>query len=416
LRASAWNALEHGLTRLLDAASTLLLLWFLSPEMFAKLAVAQAVAAPLLLVFVSPETILYKEYARWRAEGDAPFAWRVRILRRFGWAKAAVVLPLAAAVAAVGGAGFWAIVWAFFLFLAPQIAGTDRELLRLGLRLRALNLLTLAQKAIVLAGTLAAIRLFRDPLPPLAGASALAALSTAALARVLVERQWGAKAEAPAGERWNRFLAGVFSEFTLWQHAAGVLLNWIQTMDVFFLGLFRVPAREVGLYGSVLKVVNFSLLLPHALANLFSIWVGRRGDSSDGRKRERGVAARSSLLLAGVGLLQAAILILLGETIYGLLSHGRWTEEEIARMVRWTVWIASGTAVLGTGFVAMNWAMLRDRMRMVFLRVSLPAAVLAFLIYGAMVRGLGLDGAARANLPVAAIFAGLAILHARRSL
>jgi O-antigen/teichoic acid export membrane protein len=231
-----------------------------------------------------------------------------------------------------------------------------------------------------------------------------------------VESRWRAKAEAPEGERWRSFLFGVFSEFTLWQHAAGVLLHWIQTMDVFFLGLFRVPAREVGLYGTVLKVVNFSLLLPHALANLFSVWVGRRADSGEGRKRERGVAARMSLLIAGVGILQAAVLILLGEAIYRLLSHGRWSEAEVARMVGWTIWIASGAAVLGTGFVAMNWAMLRERMRALFLRVSLPAAALAFLIYGAAVRGSGLDGAARANLPVAAIFAALAILHARRRL
>jgi hypothetical protein len=165
-------------------------------------------------------------------------------------------LPLAAAAAAAGAAELWALVWAFFLFLAPQIAGADRELLRLELRLRALNWLTLGQKGILLAGTFAAIRYFEDPLPPLAAMSLLAALLPALAARALVEGRWSAHPRPPQGMTARRFLGGVFSEFTLWQHAAGIVLGWIQTMDVFFLNLFGLPAREIGLYGSVLKVVT----------------------------------------------------------------------------------------------------------------------------------------------------------------
>ncbi|HAR44452.1 MAG TPA: hypothetical protein DCS07_17780, partial [Bdellovibrionales bacterium] len=112
------NLLEHGITRAGDALASLLLIWVLAPEVFARLALAQAWIAPLLFFFVAPEVVLYREYASWRAEGRQVFGKRLYALRIFGYWKipAAILLSLAisllmpATAESTQGDTFWSLL------------------------------------------------------------------------------------------------------------------------------------------------------------------------------------------------------------------------------------------------------------------------------------------------------------------
>jgi hypothetical protein len=116
-----WNTLEHGLIRVSDALTSIVLLWALSAETFSMLALAQAFVAPLLLLFVSPETVLYRDFGRWEAQGADLLASRIRALRLFAWGKAQIALFLSVGIAFVlpGTNGYWirfsAVIWAFAL-------------------------------------------------------------------------------------------------------------------------------------------------------------------------------------------------------------------------------------------------------------------------------------------------------------
>lgn len=424
-RQSGWwkhgslNLLEHGLTRGADAASTLLLLWALPSETFSKLALAQAWVAPLLLVFVSPEAVLYRDFKAWGELGPRELSSRLHALRLFGWGKAQLALVLAFGMALSGiwwGTGsFWgrfcALVWAFSLALAPQISGPDREYLRLDLELKSLNAITLAQKLSLFFGTAAVAWIWPGRLEPLAGVAVISASCSAVLAYRRVSgvfRARGWAREFSEGKRQAEFigtLSDALRSFSIWQHLSGVVLNWVQTLDVFFLGLYRFPAREVGLYAAALKLANFALVLPLALSNVISLWLGRGGNAERHREWER--MTRLTGLLLGGACAQAGILLALSPWIFSWLSHGRWSDAERSQMTHWLLWMLAGSAPLSASFVISSWLTLRASVQELFLRISLPWMILSLVLYAGFIARFGLEGAAWANPLIAGVYLSL---------
>jgi hypothetical protein len=423
LKHGLWNILEHGLTRAADAATSLVLLWVLSPEIFSKLALAQAVIAPLLLFFVSPEVVLYRDFSKWQEAGISDVASRLHALRAFAWGKGQLALILSALVATLGAdwtVKFWSLVWAFSLALAPQISGPDREFLRLNLQLSELNALSLYQKASLLGGTVFAALVFPNRIEILAAVAVFSTASTAVAARYVVRKSLrlrGASETAIHG-REGGGVVQVISEsligFSIWQHLNGVIVGWVQTMDLFFLGFLRFPARELGLYAAVLKLANFAIAIPLALANTFSLWIGRRSASS-GLDRERLELLRlTGILLLGVAV-QGVILYFLSPWIFGKLSHGRWSEAEQGEMLKWMKWILTGSSLFAAAWPAVSWLIVRSDIRRLFSRFYLPWGCISAGIYISMIQWKGLDGAALANVFVTLAYLGLLWLHFRRN-
>lgn len=423
------NTLEHALTRVADAATSIVLLWALPTESFSKLALSQAAVAPLLFFFISPEGVIYRDFSAWKAEGPRALSARLRALRLFGWGKAQAALLLSLIVALAFPASqspdsaeswtvrFFGLVWAFSLSLAPQVSGADREFLRLDLKLRELNLLSLYQKLSLLGGTVAVALAAPGRIELLAAVAAFSALSTALLARWRVRLAlvgMGATPQDLAGlngpSPWST-LAESLQTFSVWAHLQGVVANWIQTLDLFMLGLFRFPAREVGLYAAVLKLANFSFALPVALANFFSVLVARENsataDPAASRIRR---LVQLSLGLLGINVLQALALAFLAPWAIAWLSHGRWSEAEQAQMHQWLQWILVGAVILGSTYLVSSWISLRQSIRQLFFRVYMPWGVVAFLVYGAAAKWGGLTEMAQANAPVALSHALLLML------
>lgn len=424
LKHGFWNTLEHAITRIADAATSLVLLWALAPELFARLAFAQALVAPTLFFFVSPETVIYRDYSRWKGEGMAALSARLQALRRFGWGKAQAALVLSALLAFIEASSgttwlerFFALVWAYSLVLAPQIAGADREFLRMDLRLKQLNFVSLYQKLVLLGGTAAVALLLPGRIDGIAAVAAFSALSSAGIAFAMARAAIG-PVPATRGLVPTTFetLADSLKTFTLWTHLSGVLNNWILTMDLFFLGFLGYPARTVGLYAAVLKLANFSMAAPLALSNLFSVALGRRAADDPSRKGERREMWRYTALLGAGTLVQAAVIALLAPWLIELLSHGRWSPAEQLEMREWLLWILGGGVIVGATFLLGTWLTLRGDVRALFFRVSVPWTVLAVAIYACAARNAGAQGAAIANPIVGACLFGLLCIQARRQL
>lgn len=416
---SAWfghgllNILEHGLARGMDAVATLAILWCVPTEVFSQLAIAQAYVAPALFFFVSPETVLYREFGKWAVEGPAPMLARLRMFRRFAWGKAILAVGLAGVLAlsfpSPSGTDFGlvdrfaALLWAFSLPLLPQVTGPDREYLRLDLDLKTLNFITFFQRAVYLVLLVPAAKLFPRSFPLIAGCGVATMFFTAWLARKKVEAKFvgvvpAAIPEGSGGALIRRSLEG----FSVWNHVSGVIIGWVQTMDVFFLGWFRLPAAEVGIYGVALKFANFTLAIPYAVSNLFVVFLGRT--ATPDRRREVRLLVRFSVVLLAFAAVQAIVSYLLAPYVIHLFSRGRWTIDEEARIILWLKAILPASAIFAASLFWTGWLGIRTSFSRLVATVYVPWAVASAVIYAWAVHTGGPDAAARANLSIMGVF------------
>jgi hypothetical protein len=413
------NTLEHVVTRAADAATTLVLLWVLSPEVFSKLALAQALVAPLLVFFIAPETVIYRDFHQWKTGGVNEIASRLHAFRTFAWGKAQLALVLSLLLAIPSSdfkTRFFSLLWAFSLALGPQISGPDREFLRVDLRLGELNLISLYQKVSLLAGTVFVAVVMHARIDALAIVAAVSALTTAVLARSRVKLALG-NATIASGSTLHIIRESIQS-FSIWQHLSGVVLSWVQTMDLFYLGMFRYPARTVGLYAASLKLANFSFALPLAMTNLFSIWVVRRAQEP-GHQRELSELRKLSGALFGGTLIQALVLAILSPFLFRFISHGRWEATEQATMIIWFKWILSGGVLFCSSFLISSWLAARASVAKLLTQVYLPWLVFAAALYAGAASLRSVHALAIANLPVAVIYVFLLVRYLwshRRSL
>ena len=418
-----WNTAEHASTRILDAVATLVLLWSVPTEKFSHLAIAQAWVAPALLLFIAPETILYRDFAKWQIEGKGVLLTRIRALRRFAWGKVLAGVVLSLGIAAVSGSDdlffdrFFALIWAFSLPLAPQIAGPDRELLRIALHLRELNFVTFFQRALYLGLLLFAIRFFDSSMASLAVAASTAVLLSATFSRFLVERSFrGTRAVKSPTDSFRNVISNSLIGFSLWNHIAGIVIGWMQTMDLFFLGIFRFSAIEIGLYSTVLKLSNFALAAPFAFSNLYAVRLGRvpPEEVDSNRIPEKRKMWKVSGVLVLFSMVQALLFRLLFPALLTGLSRGRWSEVQIVRMLGWLNWILPACALFGSLLLWTAWLNVRTSIRLLVLRAYVPWGIFALGSYAWCTSRYGPEGAARANLLVVALLVPL-LVYATRS-
>lgn len=416
-----WNTLEQGFTQAADRLTGFVLIYVLQKDLLGALVVAQAWAAPTLLLFLTPEGAIYRDLAGWKREGPDHVASRLRALRLFAWWKvgAALAAGLLLAIVLHGGGGYpqrlAAALWAYFIAVGPQIAGPDREFLRMELRLRTLNLLSLLQKSLLLGGTILVSVIVPGSLAWLALVAAIASIASALVGRSIsraVLREQGASAEGlrgAGGPPVRETLARTLATFTIWQHLSATATTWIRTMDLFFLGAFRFPARELGLYGASLKIGNLVTAIPFAGENLFAVWLGR---SEGGRpKEERRIVTRVAWLFALGAALTACGIALLLPLLLPILSHGRWTPEEIERMTGWIHWMLGAGVLFATARPLLSWQLLRTSASRLLFGVFVPWTVAAVALFALAAGFGGPDRAARTALAVAAVGTALALFR-----
>ncbi len=429
------NTIEHAVTRFSDAGLSLVLIWALSPENFGKLALAQAWVAPMLLFFISPETVLYRDYSKWKDEGRTAFSARLKALRLMGWAKAQAALIISVIgmfFLPLGESSLWIrfsiLLWAFSFTIAPQIGGADREFLRVGLRLRELNIVSLFQKLSLLLVTITVGLFYPSRFEFLAAGSVFSALSSAFLARFFALRALRAMPDREIKGLPDPMstLLESFQTFAIWNHLAGVCNNWVLTLDLFCLGLVFTghvssPA-SIGLYAIALKIANFSLALPTALTNFFMVWIGHQKPAHSGNswvREELTQVKKLGLQVAGAAALQNLVLWLVSPFILNLLSHGRWTPDEQLAIQNWLKWILLGTTLYIAALVPAYWMIVRGQVRKLTVQVYIPWLVSAFAIYcgvagymraeASQYSEIPLNWLAMANVVVGALFPGLVI-------
>ncbi len=412
------NTVEHAVTRGADALVTILLIRALDAATFSRVALAQAWLAPVLLIFISPETILYRDYSEWKVQGRLFLQLRLSAFRRFALLKWGMATLIALGVAALSKAPsfeekywiFCAWLWAAWLPLVPQILGPDREFLRMSLRLRALNVLTLIQKLSLLGGVVAVLAIFPSDL-------VLPGIGTVLWFSVSVSwvlGWWTARGELkkleelpqtrdilPTLRGW-RAVYDSLRGFSFWSHLSGVVQNWVQTMDLFFLGIFHASSvAQLALYAVALKLSNLLLALPLALANIFGVWVG----STQTAQRDRVKSLTMRLYLACIA--QMLVFWMFSSWIINWLSRGRWSAADQDQIFHWLVLISTATMMYASTFLMSSWITLRKNVRKLFFWVYVPWLVISMGVYAGAAKKWTFTEVAAANLVIAIVFIAL---------
>lgn len=407
LKLAFWNTSEVLLTRFGDAAVTLLLLLLLPTELFAELVLNQAFIAPLMILFISPSNIIYREFARWKEAGASGMRQRLYALRLYGIIAFVAALSGSALILAARGEleRFWPFVWAWSLMLGIFLCGADREFLRLSLRVREVSFVTMLQKVLLIAGLSICFTL---PGGATLRGLALSALASQALSALISYRLTQREIDAQGVGDGRRIpvmetLRTGFREFALWQHCAGVLWGWTLIMDLYFLGLAHLPAFHIGLYATAVKVANFASVIPQALNNLFSIWVARK--STNPSKQEGKWLVISTALAVLSTVTAAGVIHVSSPWILELFSRGRWTADDQEQIRSWLFWILIALSVLSIPANLISWAGLRKSMRKLLIQVYVPTAAVSAAVYFVLIRNAEFSGAARGTVCAAVIYA-----------
>ncbi|MBI4924716.1 MAG: hypothetical protein HY843_02225 [Bdellovibrio sp.] len=410
IKYSLFNTLELVLTRAGDTFISLILLWFLPIELFSKFSIAQAFIAPLLLFYIAPETILYKVYNTWIQDTQESFQSKILALRSFSWLKGLITLFLAIVLSFVVPLNehklhtFIIFIWAFALHTSAHLYSTDREFLRLALKFGELNFITCYQKLVFIMGTLLCVLVFNKNIISFAIMGVFAAISSALIAKYIVDKNLFIKQSYKKQnlKQKSKIIFEIVKSFSFWQHLSGIIQNWVQTMDLFVLGIFGFPIRTVGLYAAILKLANFSYMIPMTLSNTFLVWIGRR--SKEALEQEKKILSRGTVWLIMTNILQFFLFLILAPFIIKIFSHGRWSGEEQSLMFNWIKWILGGAVLFSSCFLFSSWLMVRDNVYKVFIKIYLPWGVASLVVYSSAAYFGGLKWVAIANVPVALIF------------
>ena len=410
------NIFEHGLTRGFDAITTLVVLKVLPTEQFGIFAIAQAWVNVALFLFLSPESVFYRDYGHWVNEGPQGLSSRLRVVRKFAALKLPVFILLSVALALFSGRGidfFYALLWAFSITLGPQITGPDREFLRVDLKLKALNFSTLFQKVTLLGGTLATVWFSGGNIRNLAlvafSSLVLSVFLCWALALSALKEKFGDHPDSkltqksvplPKGFLWN-----VLKDFTLWHHLCGNVWNWVLSADVLFLSWAGFSERSVGLYSSATKLANLSQAFPMAMQSLFSIWIGRK--AAEWIKSKNFFPKYFARIWSGYAaavIAQGAVLWFLAPYFFAYLSKQKWSAEELIHVNLIFRWILVAAALIAFGNLHQSWFLLRTSTKKFFLKVMLPWGVLGGVLTAVLCFQRGEMGAVWARFGVALLY------------
>jgi len=398
LKQGSLNSLEHFISRFLDAGLSFFLIWAFAPELFAKIAIGQAVVAPLLFFFISPETVIYRDYAKWKSAGFETIQTNLAAFERFNRLKVVFALLFSIAIGAfrqdVGLV--WALVWSFSLVLTPQLIGPNREFLRLEFRMYEINLLAILQKVSLFILVFLGIQLFGNRISIIAIAGVVSGTLTYCLSRLAVKRLIESIVASDVHDKVSetnkimsyrtsiKILIDSIRTFSLWNHINGVIHGWLQSMSILAMGYFMMSDRLIGLFGATLKFCGFSLMLPTALGQVFSIWIGRRLNNNDEMRREIRMVILCSGLISVAAIAQALVMLYFADWGFELFSRGRWDPAEVLVMIGWSKWLLAGNALLGPVFLITSWCNLRFPNRELTVSVYLPVLLMSILAYFAL--------------------------------
>lgn len=345
--------------KLADAVGVVIAIKTLAPAEYGVIGSALGLMAVIGWVNLAPEDVLWRDYPGLRdrlAQHLGAFVW-------FWWLKLAAVAVLAGVFAVVIARGNWPVAAAVFAAAVGWQALTALTLVEVplfaGLDSRAGAVLVLAVRGVWLA-LLVPNFWFQSLLYYLIALGTYAGV-TVGMSFWQLRSRWGVRLGIGHREAWPIVWQAIV-EFTLWLHLIGRTRIFLQRGLLAILSLAGLSLAVLGQITVAVNLVSFALILPGVLENVAAVRFAHQPAS---RRRQ---LTRFLGFGAAVAALQFAV----------AAGYGRWVLEALNVhpdvFVPFMVLLA-GASVLAAAGPALAYAMCYRPMRLVFLRVYLPAAV-----------------------------------------
>ncbi|HRK01305.1 MAG TPA: oligosaccharide flippase family protein [Oligoflexia bacterium] len=394
-----WTLAEHASTRILDAIVTIVLIRIFSTEQFGLFSIYQSWTGIALLFLPSLELALYRDYNRLKNQGS--LARELSVYRQFNYIKMFVALMFAFAISLIPNDMNWTVrfaivIFAFALPLSQAFYGFLREILRFELRTKWVALIGAVQRLVLIGAIIGVARLRPGDASAISG--------TAILIYVLFGWVWGVPLRGAfkvSKENFGKYLQrmkAILSSTVLWIHLNGVMAQFIQTLDTFFLGNLGVALETVGVYSITLKSANFFQVLPVALVNPFGVYLGRNAGNASFLEEAK---LLKKMILGFVTL--CGSLYLFGHffalEILNAVGRGKISVENVDLALTLFRWQLAGVLLLCVTHPLTTYIGARCSLKAISKEIFLPWLIVAAIIYGVAAKFGGALWSAYANVP-----------------
>jgi len=381
--------------KLADALGVIIAIKTLSAVDYGVIGTAMGLMAMVGFVSLAPEDILWRDQPRLRDQLSkhlSAYVW-------FWLVKLGVVAGIAAVFCGIYGVAHqaWGVAGALFVIVCFLQVLTAAPLVEVplfaGLQQQRGAMFVLVMR--VLWPALLVVNFRLHSLAYYVVALAIYAGATATVSALLLRRHFGVTYRFAGA--WQKVREAAL-DLTLWLHLTGRARVFLLRGDLAILGGLGVGLAAVGQYAVAINLVGFGLIVPGVLENVAAVSFANHPDqrSRNLRRYYRIAAALAAAQLAGG--------LVLGRLALRLLHVA-----DVEATYRIFITVLAGASGMIVASPAVSYAMCFRRMRSVFSRVFLPAAVgFALLVWLAAIKW-GVAGAALAHAAVSLV-AGAAMV------
>ena len=370
---------EHGITRVLDALTTIYLIRVLASESFGQFAVFQSWVSIILLFLPFIETAIYREYGNWKAENK--LSKMLAVFQIYNIFKIFITLLICLTIS-VGYEDFTnrflLMLFAFALPLSQSIYAVFRDPLKFEMKQNWVTYLTAIQKLLILVGLYISQKYFN--------AEVAAIVLVSMCVYILMGAVWYIQSKKFVSHSSVSFKVA-FSEVshlmkgtTLWIHINGVITSVVSTLDLFMLNFHKLPLDELARYGIATKSANFFQMIPIALINVFGVYLGKV-QSEKNYIKERNLMLKLSGLFLILALITLMFGAFVGKPLIQFIGKNKVQENDLINVLVYYKWQLAGYMMMAASFPLSTYLGARSNLRKMTYYLFIPWVCLSALTY-----------------------------------
>lgn len=367
--ALGFSALESIGSRIFDFAVLWIVLNSLSQEDIAKFGVATASIFFFNLIFFAPETALLRNQKNWAKKGELPDY--VTAFLRFSALKLLIHFLLAIVVAGFLGTSHWSFYAIVFSAITQQIqlAEIARIYMRMELQQRRVAKFELVSKVILCC---ACLWLFNSG--TLSGYFGIYFSWSLVVALLWLYQLNSLLKLTPLSIRksaklvWNASMG-----FSFWSHLSGILTYYIYNANILFLSTLDAPTEDIALYTVISKVANLFFVIPMFFQSFVPIALANSGADIENKFRK--------LMLSNAGFSSIQFLLFAALGWWIAPFFGVKDEAKVVDFYYLGLIINGGILALNLTRPLSTFLLMKTEPRTVMLRVFVPSALIASVLY-----------------------------------
>lgn len=370
---------EHGITRALDALTTIYLIRVLSSDSFGQFAVFQSWVSIILLFLPFIETAIYREYGNWKSQEK--LSKMLAVFQMYNIFKVIITLLICFAIS-IGREDFsnrfLLMLFAFALPLSQSIYAVFRDPLKFEMKQNWVTYITSIQKFLILFGLIISQKYFNSQV----SAIVLISMTVYILIGVVWYLQSKKFVQHTSVTIQDAYLevTKLMKGTTLWIHINGVITSVVSTLDLFMLNIHSTRLDELARYGIATKSANFFQMIPIALINVFGVYLGKVQNEKNINK-ERKMMINLSFLFFFLAIATLMVGTFVGKPIIQFIGKNKILENDLLNVLVYFKWQLAGYMMMAASFPISTYLGARSNLRKMTYYLFIPWISLSGLTY-----------------------------------